>query len=245
MATLEEIAREAGVSRYTVSNVLRGRNKENWACTAERAERIRGIAERLNYRPNAAAVATATGRFGAVGLLVSRRHPHGALLNTLLYSIRHHLTERELHLTLGDLPDESLTDEAYVPRILREWSVDGLLINYISGIPDKMLELIQRYQIPSIWLNAKLESDCVYPDDFEAAQRACHYLQDMGHRRIAYVDYSSSDHSSTVDRRNGYLLAMRSAQLQPQIVSNAREIPQARWLDLSCEWLRLADRPTA
>jgi DNA-binding LacI/PurR family transcriptional regulator len=61
MATLEEIAREAGVSRYTVSNVLRGRNKENWACTAERAERIRAIAERLNYRPNAAAVATATG----------------------------------------------------------------------------------------------------------------------------------------------------------------------------------------
>jgi hypothetical protein len=41
--------------------------------------------------------------------------------------------ERELHLTLGDLPDESLTDEAYVPRILREWSVDGLLINYIAA----------------------------------------------------------------------------------------------------------------
>jgi LacI family transcriptional regulator len=104
MATLEEIAREAGVSRYTVSNVLRGRNKENWACTAERAERIRAIAARLNYRPNAAAVATATGRFGAIGLLASRRHPHGALLDTLLNSVRHHLTERELHLTLGNLP---------------------------------------------------------------------------------------------------------------------------------------------
>lgn len=245
MATLEEIALEAGVSRYTVSNVLRGRNKEKWACTVERAERIREIAERLNYRPNAAAVATATGRFGAVGLLASRHHPHGALLNTLLYSIRHHLTERELHLTLGDLPDESLTDEAYVPRILREWSVDGLLINYIAGIPDRMIELIQRYQIPSIWLNAKLESDCVYPDDFEAAQRACNYLQGMGHRRIAYVDYMSSGHYSTADRLNGYLRAMRSARLKPQIFSNARERPQTEWLDLSCEWLRAPERPTA
>src|SRR4028119_2265713 len=136
MATLEEIALEAGVSRYTVSNVLRGRNKEKWACTAERAERIRGIAERLNYRPNAAAVAPATGRFGAVGLLTSRHHSHGALLSTLLNSIRHHLTERELHLTIGDLPDEPLTSEAYVPRILREWSVDSPLINYIAGTPD-------------------------------------------------------------------------------------------------------------
>ncbi|HEX8832739.1 MAG TPA: LacI family DNA-binding transcriptional regulator [Abditibacteriaceae bacterium] len=245
MATLEEVAREAGVSRYTVSNVLRGRNKENWACTVERAERIRAIATRLNYRPNAAAVATATGRFGAVGLLASRQGPNGALLGTLLNSIRHHLTERELHLTLGDLPDESLTDEAYVPRILREWSVDGLLINYIAGIPDKMIELIGRYQIPSVWLNAKLESDCVYPDDFEAAQRACKYLLDMGHRRIAYVDYWNADHYSVADRRNGYLHAMRSARLKPQLIRNEREVPETEWLDLSCEWLRSPDRPTA
>jgi DNA-binding LacI/PurR family transcriptional regulator len=85
----------------------------------------------------------------------------------------------------------------------------------------------------------------VYPDDFEAAQRACKYLQDMGHRRIAYVDYRTSDHYSTADRRNGYLNAMRSARLKPQLLSNAREILQAKWIDLSCEWLRLADRPTA
>jgi LacI family transcriptional regulator len=245
MATLEEIAREAGVSRYTVSNVLRGRNKENWACTAERAERIRGIAARLNYRPNAAAVATATGRFGAVGLLASRRHPSGALLGTMLHSIRHHLTKRELHLTLGDLPDEPLTSEAYVPRILREWSVDGLLINYIVDIPDKMIELIQRYQIPSVWLNAKLESDCVYPDEFEAAQRACKYLLSMRHRRIAYADYWNSVHYSTVDRRDGYLRAMRSARLKPQIIGNPHQSLQTEWLSLSNEWLRLPERPTA
>jgi DNA-binding LacI/PurR family transcriptional regulator len=101
-----------------------------------------------------------------------------------------------------------------------------------------MIELIQRYQIPSVWLNAKLESDCVYPDDFEAAGQACKYLLQMGHRRIAYVDYMSSGHYSTADRRNGYLRAMRSARLKPQIFSNARERPQTEWLDLSCEWLR-------
>jgi DNA-binding LacI/PurR family transcriptional regulator len=128
---------------------------------------------------------------------------------------------------------------------LREWSVDGLLINYIAGIPDRMIELIQRYQIPSVWLNTKLDSDCVYPDDFEAAQRACKYLQSLGHRRIAYVDYMSSDHYSAADRRDGYLHAMRSAQLKPQIVGNAREASQTEWLDLSCEWLRLPERPTA
>jgi DNA-binding LacI/PurR family transcriptional regulator len=82
------------------------------------------------------------------------------------------------------LPDESLTDEAYVPRILREWSVDGLLINYIAGIPDKMIELIQRYQIPSSGSMPNWKAIAFIPDDFEAAQRACKYLQGMGHRRI-------------------------------------------------------------
>ncbi|HEX9995776.1 MAG TPA: LacI family DNA-binding transcriptional regulator, partial [Abditibacterium sp.] len=197
------------------------------------------------YRPNKSARAIKTGRFGAVGLLTSRHPAHGALLGSMLQSIRQQLTECELHLTLGDLPDESLTDEAYVPRILREWSVDGLLINYITGIPDRMIELIGRYQIPSVWLNAKLENDCVYPDDFEAAQRACEYLLGMGHRRIAYVDYWSSDHYSAADRRDGYLRAMRSARLKPHLIGNARAAEQSQWLDLSCEWLRSSDRPTA
>jgi LacI family transcriptional regulator len=241
MVTQKQIAEKLGVSQRLISYALNG----DGTVSQKMRDEIRSTALTMGYRPNNSARAIKTGKFGAVGLLASRHSSHGALLSTMLYSIRHHLTERELHLTLGDLPDEPLTSEAYVPRILREWSVDGLLINYIAAIPDKMIELIQRYQIPSVWLNAKLESDCVYPDDFEAAQRACKYLLSMGHRRIAYVDYMISDHYSAADRRDGYLGAMRSARLKPQIIGNAREEPQTDWLDLSCEWLRSPERPTA
>ena len=38
---------------------------------------------------------------------------------------------------------------------------------------------------------------------------------------------------------------MRSARLKPQLISNEREVPETEWLDLSCEWLRSPDRPTA
>ncbi|HEX8833944.1 MAG TPA: LacI family DNA-binding transcriptional regulator [Abditibacteriaceae bacterium] len=241
MVTQKQIAEKLGVSQRLVSYALNG----DGTVSQKMREEIRSTALTMGYRPNNSARAIKTGKFGAVGLLSSRHPSHGALLGTMLQSIRHHLTERELHLTLGDLPDEPLTSETYVPRILREWSVDGLLINYIAGIPDRMIELIQRYQIPSVWLNAKLDSDCVYPDDFEAAQRACKYLLSMGHRRIAYVDYSTSDHYSAADRRDGYLRAMRSARLEPQLITNEREAPQTEWLDLSCEWLRSPERPTA
>ena len=38
---------------------------------------------------------------------------------------------------------------------------------------------------------------------------------------------------------------MRSARLKPQLIRNEREVPENQWLDLSCEWLRSPDHPTA
>lgn len=71
MVRLSDIAKEAGVSVQTVSNVLTGRNKGAYGATVrDRAERIRAIAARLNYRPNHAARAVRTKRTKTIGLLV-------------------------------------------------------------------------------------------------------------------------------------------------------------------------------
>ena len=55
MATMKDIAVEAGVSIKTVSRILNGENKENWPSSIRRAQQIRDIANRLNFRPNAMA----------------------------------------------------------------------------------------------------------------------------------------------------------------------------------------------
>jgi hypothetical protein len=66
---------------------------------------------------------------------------------------------------------------------------DGLLINYIAGIPDKMIELIQA--LPNTFRLAQCEigKRLRLSRRFRGRQRACKYLLGMGHRRIAYVDY--------------------------------------------------------
>lgn len=66
MATLMDIAREAGVSKMTVSNALRG--KSNVSETTRR--RIFETAHRLNYRTNLAARALSSGRNGIIQLIV-------------------------------------------------------------------------------------------------------------------------------------------------------------------------------
>lgn len=67
MPTLNDVARRAGVTTATVSNVIRGRGSVGTAT----AERIRAIIAEIGYRPNLTARALAEGRAPTLALLVS------------------------------------------------------------------------------------------------------------------------------------------------------------------------------
>ncbi len=66
--TLEDIAREAGVSVSTASRTLNGRPSKVSESTQAR---VRAVAQKLGYATNLAAQATALGRSRSVGLVVS------------------------------------------------------------------------------------------------------------------------------------------------------------------------------
>ncbi|WP_209374099.1 LacI family DNA-binding transcriptional regulator [Brevibacterium renqingii] len=65
--TIADVAREAGVSRTTVSHALSGQGKVN----ATTREKVREVAERLNYRPSVRAQSLRSGRSQALALLSS------------------------------------------------------------------------------------------------------------------------------------------------------------------------------
>ncbi len=248
MATLEEVAAAAGVSRNTVSRVLSGRTKAIWPGTAARARHIRRVAARLAYRPHGAARAMSRGRFGCAALLLSTEAGRSTLPTTLLDSIHDALARRDMHLMVAKLPDEKLTSEGFVPKVLREWMSDGLLINYNRDIPRRMIELIEEHRIPAVWINCKRDADCVHPDDFGGGKAAAEHLLRLGHRRIAYAEFSTDPqarHYSEVDRREGYAEAMRAAGLPPRLL---RPEPLSHGPDrvqLARRWLAGGDRPSA
>ncbi|MGO2035178.1 MAG: LacI family DNA-binding transcriptional regulator [Brevibacterium sp.] len=66
-ATIADVAREAGVSRTTVSHALNGLGKVN----EQTRDRVRTVAERLNYRPSVRARGLRSGRSQALALLSS------------------------------------------------------------------------------------------------------------------------------------------------------------------------------
>lgn len=249
--TLKDVAASAGVSPMSVSAVVNGGGRGTRYVSSEARERILRAAEELGYRRNGSAAATATGRFGSVALLTSTRPHHSHHPHNLLHGINAALSAHDLHLMLANLPDEKLTDESFVPKILREWMADGLLIDYIQDIPQRFLEIIERHQIPAVWLNTNQDWDCVRPDDFEAGKRATRHFLELGHTRVAFADFSHSshlerEHYSAGDRCNGYEFEMKNANLEPQIVRGQDDsIKPPDWLDVCAQVLQSPNRPTA
>ncbi len=242
----DELARHLGVTRLTVHRALTGRAGVGEA----RRRQVIEAARELGYRPNGAARAVVSGRFNSVALVLSTEGRRSTIFPGLIVGAGDALAEHDMHLTIARLPDEKLTDEAYMPRALREWTVDGLLINYNQEIPEKLVELVERHQIPSVWINSKQPADCVYPDDAGGARDATERLLALGHRRIAFVSFAQPLHYSGQDRRDGYEQAMRSAGLCPRFILQPHGGTTATEMGedvrpAAIEILRRADRPTA
>ena len=64
---IKDVAREAGVSITTVSHALNGKGR----IPEDTRRRVRGIAERLGYQPNAIARSLAGGRTGVIAIAFS------------------------------------------------------------------------------------------------------------------------------------------------------------------------------
>jgi len=237
-----DIARHAQVSQTTVSFVLNGRT--DMPISAATRDRVLAAARELGYRPNRSARAIQSGRFGCVALLLSTVEQRSVLLTGLREGILDGLVEQDLHLVLARLSDAALTDEKYVPTILREWFADGLLVNYNSEFPEAMVRLIEENQLPSVWVNLKREKDCVHPDDIGVTREAAERLLSIGHRRLAYMTWHGVAHYSAGDRIAGYEQAMAAANLAPEVIASPNGTPTLA----ECEEIlsRPADRrPTA
>jgi LacI family transcriptional regulator len=255
-ATMEEICRIVGVSRVTVSNVLNGKTRGAWKSSRARVERIKEVAHELGYRPNAMAKATRTGKSNNIAMLSVQGHSwesqvlFAAVINACHGHGQHFLADR--------IELEKLESKDFMPNFLREWMVDGLLINSTAPLPKPMIEALEFYKIPAVWLNQKQKFDATYPDDLKAAKEITEKLLALGHRGITYFDEGLGRstgahlHYSEKDRLRGYTNTMKKHGLTPQVHYLQR---QAGWPqgvtggkpqhEEFREWLSGGKRPTA
>ena len=232
-ATIADVARKVGKSYQLVSAVLNG-GKSSSAASEQTRERILSVAHQLNYRPNTAAKAVVTGKFNAIGLMLSVASWRSTLPTDMLTGIHQSLARHDFHLIVNGFPDETLVDDSKLPSIFSRMMVDGLLVKYDCYQPSEMVEKLSGLRLPLVWINSKHARDCVNPDDVRAGREATEHLLRLGHRKILFVSCvvrGPEDHHSIDDRMAGYRQAMQSSGCR--VVQCVENIPA----EDRCEWL--------
>jgi len=244
--TQTQLAKQLKVSQETVSSALRGDPR----CNERTRKRVLRAAEKAGYRMNPAARAMKTGRHHALGLLLSQHGNISAIPWILQWNIQECMGEHDLHMVMAHVRDEKLESRIGLPRLLREWSVDGLMLSYRINPPPMLEQVIEQMGIPSVWINSKRAYDCTHPDDVQGGHIATQAMLDRGHRRIAHLTrltngHDSQQHYSVADRCRGYVKTMREAGLEPRTehFDEWNDAPKA--YDYFRALLSTEDRPTA
>lgn len=223
--SIDDVAREAGVSRGTVSHVL-NRNKQARIATATQ-EHVREVVKRLGYQPNRMARCLGRGRTDALGLIV-----YGMLNPFYLHlqeSIEMLARERNYQLfcdTNTPLPVHD--DQAK----LLGWPLDGVMLwaNQDQTISDYFRPGFPCP--PAVYLSGEPRTDgasVVYFDVYAGAKSAMTYLLSKGHRRIAYV-YSHPwvDEQPGEPRKRAHADACREAGIEPLRMLTSRHVCNRR-----------------
>ncbi|WP_405725643.1 LacI family transcriptional regulator [Streptomyces sp. NBC_01537] len=182
-ARLVDVAREAGVSKATVSKVLNGRT--DLSVRPETRQRVHQVAEALGYRPHSGARALAGASTHALALLVP------ALANPTYVTIARGAYRRARELgylsLLAEDFDGQEADEAF-NDLAREGRVDGLLIaSARPGHP--LVEGLRRSSVPHVFLNRAVEGSGrnVTMDVARASVTALDHLHGLGHRAVGHI----------------------------------------------------------
>lgn len=215
-ATLEDVAHVAGVSRATVSRVVRG----DVQVRRDKVAKVEQAVRELGYVPNNAARSLASRQTGAVALIVPE-HESRVFTDPFFVSAISGVTagldvsDKQLLLVLS-----SPEDHARTRRFLRGGHADGLLVvSHHEG--DLSVELLQEAAVPVVFIGRPpegLPAPFVDLDNIAGGRLAARHLVERGRRRIAMV-CGPQDMPAAVDRREGFEKELADAGIEPAWLS--------------------------
>jgi LacI family transcriptional regulator len=181
--TIVDIARAAGVSKSTVSLVL----KASPLIKAETKARVDRAIEQLGYVYNRSAASLRTSRSSFVGMVISD------LMNPFFAELA--VGIEDALYNLGYVPilantNEDIDRQAHVLQSLREHGVAGVIISPARGTEAWHLADLLPRSLPVLLTMRRIQgSPLAYigPDNTTGSRRAVEHLISLGHRSIAFL----------------------------------------------------------
>ncbi len=206
--TIDQVAEQAGVSKTTVSRYLNGRYD---VLSDETRERIRGVIERLNYRPNRLAQSLKSRSSRLLGCLVSDiSSPFSALVVKGINSV---CVAAGYQLLLVDSGDDPVRERAAI-RDLLENQVDGLIVN-TTGQNDEYLISLHERGVPLVLADRCLAApgvlDTVATENYHMSYQCIAYLRTLGYEQVAFFTQGNEYVTPRILRYQGYADALRDS----------------------------------
>ncbi|WP_413454274.1 LacI family DNA-binding transcriptional regulator [Georgenia phoenicis] len=218
---MRDVARLAGVSPKTVSNVV---NDHPHVRPSTRA-RVQSAIDALGYRPNVSAQGLRSGRTGVIGLAIPalRENYFAELADSVIRAAERHGLGVLVEQTNGDRETELVAVSGGRRRL-----TDGLLLSPV-GLGQRDAHLLH-VSFPLVLLGERIfggPTDHVTMHNTSAAEAAVAHLLEIGRRRIAVIGASDADPEDTSSaslRVRGYRRALEAAGVafDPDLVRTSR-----------------------
>lgn len=199
MATIEDVAREAGVSISTVSYALSGKRR----ISTETQERIRIAAERLGYEPNASARALAARRSDIIAV-TAPKHPDTDPTAHMVFAMEVTTAARQRNFDTLLLVHDGAVEG--MRRSAARALADGIIVLDVSA-NDERVALARTLSCPTVFMGLPHDTaglTCVDLDFERAMRHSINRLHELGHRSVALI----GPHVETMAREPNYLVRL-------------------------------------
>lgn len=200
--SIHEVAKKAGFSIATVSNVVNGKGR----ISQKTRKKVLAAVDELGYTPSSFGRQLRLRLTETVGLLF---FPNCAQLFLNVYyvsimaGVEEALDKNNYDLLLSSYErDYNPTEQA--PKFIQRRKVDGVVL--LGNFPKSTVEDLAKTGIPLLLLDSHMEgiqADSITTDGFSAGGMIANHLHDFGHKRLAFVGFDTDD-TNALDRRRGF-----------------------------------------
>ena len=236
-ATLDSVAARAGVSRQTVSNVLRHPTR---VADATR-ERVLAAIRESGYRPSLPARQLATRRAHAIAVRAERQQDgiSGLVLDAFYHGLAEAGQHNGLRVLLYPQPEDEAAEVATIDELVHTGAADAVVLTATSADDERPAHLRDNgttfCAFGRPWGHDDEPHDWVDVDGAVGTSLAVRHLLDLGPpvdrlRRLARRRRSSPAPAATVDAAGSRSSTMRaSARPSRRTASTTPQRPRPRW----------------